>query len=528
MRWSLGSATSGRSAKLVLAATLVVVACVLVAAPWLPGGVDLYVHVVWAQQVMRCLAAGQPPLWLPDLNAGFGSPGIRLYSPLGPVLDGSLGLLLGAPGRGLRAGAVLAFAALAVLLLRERGNRGLGEWLLVLASPMVIYDLWGRTAWSEVLAIPLLWWLLEEVTAYRVRPLASGVVLALLWLMHAPSTLMAGLVVGAAVLADRGRRQFGGWLVAAAVAAGLTAWHWLPLVSEMADAGSRGELVEGIFAPARNVLGSASAHGLDDAVGLGWIAVGLLAACLAGGWWRREPRRTVMIAGCVLLAAWPARPLWSALSPLAWLQFPWRLLLPATLLAARPLLAGRGWRRAVAAVCLLAPLALLRLAVPVPDPHLRASDGWVAAGMKVHAAMGGNPLLVDAAQNRPPSWEHLGANLARFGEADRALVEPMGTAEVVRWSPLKREVVVESPAPAWLALRLLAYPGWGATVDERAAAAQDLGGVVAVSVPAGRHVVRVDWAGSPWSRVGLAAAVLTALGAALSGRRRPGMVVGDA
>lgn len=46
--------------------------------PFLPAGPDIYVHILWPQQVARCLAQGQLPLWLPDLNAGFGSPGIRL------------------------------------------------------------------------------------------------------------------------------------------------------------------------------------------------------------------------------------------------------------------------------------------------------------------------------------------------------------------------------------------------------------------------------------------------------------------
>ncbi len=35
---------------------------------------DLYVHLIWSWEVMRCLASGQLPVWLPDLNAGFGSP----------------------------------------------------------------------------------------------------------------------------------------------------------------------------------------------------------------------------------------------------------------------------------------------------------------------------------------------------------------------------------------------------------------------------------------------------------------------
>ena len=74
------------------AAVLVVIAIVI---PYFPRGTDLYVHVLWPWQVMRCLHEWSLPIWLPDLNAAFGSPGIGLYSPLGPSISGALGLILG-------------------------------------------------------------------------------------------------------------------------------------------------------------------------------------------------------------------------------------------------------------------------------------------------------------------------------------------------------------------------------------------------------------------------------------------------
>ena len=62
------------------------------AIPYFPRGTDLYVHVLWPWQVMKCLHAGSLPVWLPDLNAEFGSPGIGLYSPLSPTMSGMLGM----------------------------------------------------------------------------------------------------------------------------------------------------------------------------------------------------------------------------------------------------------------------------------------------------------------------------------------------------------------------------------------------------------------------------------------------------
>src|SRR5512136_2052358 len=75
-----------------IAVLLAILLALLVArVPVLPANPDLYLHLVWSYQVMRCLAQGAAPVWLPDLNAGFGSPGVRLHNPLGPVVDGSLG-----------------------------------------------------------------------------------------------------------------------------------------------------------------------------------------------------------------------------------------------------------------------------------------------------------------------------------------------------------------------------------------------------------------------------------------------------
>jgi hypothetical protein len=57
------------------AAALIVVAIVI---PYFPRGTDLYVHVLGPGQLMRCLHTGSLPVWLPDRNAEFGSPGIGL------------------------------------------------------------------------------------------------------------------------------------------------------------------------------------------------------------------------------------------------------------------------------------------------------------------------------------------------------------------------------------------------------------------------------------------------------------------
>ena len=518
--------TPRRGRGLVAAVLLAAVVAAAALLPYLPAGPDLYVHVLWTWQVMRCVAAGDLPVWLPDLNAGFGSPGIRLYSPLGPVLEGVLGLALGGAGAALRVAPVLAWAAFLLVVLRRRGTRaGAIEWTFLLVAPLTLHSLLGRGAWSEYLAVPLLWWLLDAAVEGDLRGGRDGALLAVLWLLHAPTTLMAVCLMGAAAAARRDLRLVGRLAAACVLAAAMTAWHWLPLAAEMRLV-DRAALTGGIFATTRNALGSPVAHALDENIWLGWCAVALLVAALAGRWWRTDPRRTALLAACVALASPLAAWLYRLPLPLDMLQFPWRWLLPAAVVAAA--VAARAavdTRGRLALVVAVLPLVAFAWPAVVDDPGLTARTEWREAGERVSRAFDGNPLVVDAAQNRPASWGQLGANLQRFGPRAPAVGPDGARWQVERWEPLERRLVVECESPARVALRVLDYPFWEVTVDGAPASARSAG-TLAASVPAGRHVVRARWAGNPLAAVGRAAAAvalgLVALVALRARRRRPG------
>ena len=510
-----------RAAGLGLAATAGAVALAF-GVPRLPGGPDVYAHLLWAWQAAHCLGEGALPLWLPDLNAGFGSPGIRLYSPLGPTTTGLLGLGLGEIGRGMRAALALVPLALWLAVRCRRGGRAGLEWLLLALSPIAAYSLLGRAAVSEFLALPLAYWLLDRAVAGRPVPTADGPALAALWLLHAPTAALVVGVAAAALLARRDRGLWTGALGAGVAAAGLTAWHWLPLAAELDLVAPRAALTGGIFATARNVLGAAHPHAPADNAWLAVVAVAWLGAALIARSWRPERLRTLLAAGCLLLASPLALPLWRVESPLAFLQFPWRFLLPATLLLAPALAATPSWpHRAAASVVALLPLLAAPFPAPVADPGLRADTPWEQAGAAVNAALGGSPFLVDVPEHRPPAFAHLAGAIERFG-GRRVAVVPAGEGVVERWQPLRREVSVRAATPALVEFRLLDYPFWRVTVDGVEAARQRGAGVVAVVVPAGAHRVEARWLGNPLARVGQATALATAalLAAVVLLRRR--------
>ncbi len=487
------------------------------AIPFLPATPDLYVHLLWAWEVARSLASGALPVWLPDLNAGFGSPGIRLYSPLGPLVEGAAALALGSAGAALRVVPVVAWGAFLVVLRRRRRA---GEWALVLLAPPVLYSLTGRGAWSEFLAVPLLWWLLDAAVRGDVSATREGPVLAALWLVHAPTTLMAVAVMVVATAARRDRRPLGRAAAATLAAVGLTAGHWLPLASEMRLT-DRAALTGGIFTASRNALGSPTAHAIDENIWLGWCAVALLVGLALALPGRPASPRTVLAVLAVGLASPLASPLYAGSSPLAFLQFPSRWLLVAAVLAAEPLARGLpGFRGAAPVVVALLPAVVLPWKGLVRVPRLTADTPWPEAGLRVSASFAGNPFLVDAVQNRPLSWRFLGENMQRFGER-RALVRgDGGRARVISWAPLLREVEVQTPAPTRLAFRVLGYPFWEASLDGVAVAVEGTGGVPEVSVPVGRHVVALRWGGNPLTPVGWALAAIACLVLAWSRLRR--------
>lgn len=473
--------------------------------PFLPAGPDIYVHILWPQQVARCLAQGQLPLWLPDLNAGFGSPGIRLYSPGGPVVVGVLGLILGDIGKALR---LAWFGALAAILMVARAwhpKTPTLSGLLLWASPLVPFLLVYRAASSEVLALPLALWLLEAAVQDRGSARLEAFLWAGLWLLHAPTFMMTAILVVLSVGVPKPSvAGFQRRILPVVAGLALCAWHWVPLFLERQLVNLDEGLTSDIFRATKNFLFSPSPHDAFAVRRLGWLAaawgiVGLMV-------WFHDRRRGALVWTAILLATPITYPLWLALPPLKYLQFPWRFLTPVSLLLPGALSSLATQRRTAAIVLFLLPHLWMPPLGLVRDPALAARESWVELGEKVFRAFSGNPLVVDAVQNRPAAFSSLATNLQRFGK--EILVLAPGAVAVQQWQPLRRTVVVEAEHAGVVELRLLAYPFWRARVDGKPVVVTMAEGIVAVPVPQGNHRVEVAWSGNPATPWGWALALL--------------------
>ncbi len=496
----------GTRRRVILAVLAALAAVAVVVAPVLPRGTDVYPHVLWSWQVQRCLAVGSVPVWLPDLNAGFGSPGIRLYSPLGPLLAGALALLLGGVGRGLRAALLLAGVVL-LLAARRRGRHGAA--LLVLLSPVVLFEGGFRFPVSQLLALPLAWELLDRWGYFeRQHRERDALLFAVLWLVHAPTALLIAPLVGALAL-QRPRTVPGlaaSWLGAAA----LSSWHWLPLLAETRGSGFAAALTTGELHPLRNLLGAPDAHLVDHNVALGWAAVGVLAALVIGGGWRSAPG--LLATACVFMSSLASAPIWRGLDLLAWLQFPWRLLLPATILTALTLARSPRGRALPAAAALLAPLLFPPPLALVREPQLGRRTTWVEAGRQVAASFEGNPLLVDVAEHRPAWWGEMARTIAHFGRQPALFVAGSGSVQPLAWHPARRAFRVATTGGGDVGVRLLFDAHWAAAVDGQPVPVQRWGAALAVAVPPGVHTVTVKWVADPPLLVGLLLALFGATG----------------
>jgi len=511
----MGKLVNRHCLPVLLAVVGLFVAVALVFWPVLPAGPDIYVHLLWTQQVMRCFSQGSLPLWLPDLNAGFGSPGIRLYSPAGPVLAGFLAWLLGDAGRGLRLAALLLLAAF-LWQAKKSFPQPLVLGLFV-ASPIVPFLLFYRAAFSEFYALPIAFWLLQASLQKPRSVLATALAWALLWLVHAPTFLMvSALTLAAAGLGSKPWEGLKKWASSWILGFCLVAWHWLPLIQEQQWVAAKEGLTAGIFDFRRNFLGFAQAHDPQAVSALSLLALcwSVLLLFLRPSW---DLRKSLTLL-CLFLASPLAYPLWRVLLPLAWLQFPWRFLTPASLLLPGALTPLSRRRKLLSAALFLLPYLWMPAWPIASDPHLVSSDSWVSLGAKMHQAFSANPLIVDAPQNRPASFALLAQNLSTLGQRQFLC---QGTCRLVSWQPLRRALEVEGPED-WVYVRLLAYPLWAIALDGRPVAPSWQRGILAVWVPAGRHRLEVFWQGNPLTPWGWGLALLAlALVGLLHRRAKP-------
>ena len=509
---------------------LAVAASALALLVWLPLGLagvpldtpDGFLHLGWATGWARQLQGGDLwPQWT-DLNwAGAGSFALAIYPPL-------FRLILGAPiALGVPPDHALTGAILVVMLVNTWGAAALAQtwrpqspWLLVLLgalNPYLLVNIYVRGAWPEALALACLWWLaaglaaLERRRAWGLPVTTAG--LAAIVLSNWNSTLLTLVLWSLAALGlglQRAWAPLRSWLLALALALGLTAVFWWPALKLLPSL--RAPIPAGLLPAEFFLAGSNGAGSFGQLLWIQGLAVALLLAVRWMGWGSRSDLLgrwglSAALLGLMLSLAL-SEPLYALLPPLQRIQFPWRWLGPAwfgTLLwlcspgALSPAQGfSRGWRRTALIIGTAAALggwfdALWRFRTNVVghapsrqerlamrellacNPLKPCPEGMKALGVggeltKRFAALPDGRIALAGMPDYTPanvperSWQKRLQTfwLPAWPQTTWAQVNGVGSATVLKLQPTQRLVLVETTTPSTLRLMQWAHANWRA------------------------------------------------------------------
>ncbi len=534
----------------------------------LPKGHDVPNHLLRLMMFDQYLRAGMGYLrWLPDLALGYGYPLLNFYAPATYYLAWLWKVVVN--------DYQLAFMCTLMSMLLAGGW---GTWILAsdlfgedparfsrwqplvaavafIYAPYLLTNIFVRGAIAEVGAQAWLPWVLlsfRRVMRFdrplRAVPLAA-VTLAGLAVTHSISLLLVPpflLAYLAALSVGRFRRL--GWAaLACALAMGLSAFFWAPLILE------RGYLAPGAVDSARNWM-SYNFWKWDTFVHLGFFfnytfispfQLGLVQILLAAaGFLARRVRQAEwwFLAGSAVLLSLLgfdfAQPFWNSSRELLIVQFPWRLLTITSLLLAL-LTAGlvsvfRGRvGRAVAGLILVSviivahrptlmwkPLTITQEYLTMPPDGGTLSPATVAQYESIVNDIGLSSNAYGVNSDFIPKWVNLRYGLRpQFGATEMLPSAPFRALAVEAASPFGVRLTYTADQPATLRLTNFYFPGWQARLEDGTALAPYPGtpiGLLTLAVPAGTHHLTVEWHNSTLEGAatlfsGLAWLVLTGL-----------------
>ena len=514
------------------------------------------------------------PHWVPAANFGAGEARFIFYPPLSWLLGSLLGVVL--PWAAVPAAfTALCFGGAAAAMYRvvrdwRPAPQAAAAALLYAFSPYLVFTAFERTAYGELLAAVWMPLLLGALLAARVRVVPAGIFIAALWYTNAPAAVMgcyllllavAWRVAQSALGRERGQaartltRGAGALVLGCFLAADflLPAWYEQRWV-EIGRAVGPGMRIRDSF------LFEHTGEAFHDQVlhTASWIGVATLAAgALLGvvAWFRYRrgaahdagaergdqvrsivPFLLAVLALVALLQTRASLPVWQALPELAFLQFPWRLLLPASAVAA--LLAALALpqlnRRAHAALlgCTIVWVGAMtawaatvsyqpcddedRVAAQLPLPShggLEGTDEYTPRGSDNGEIQQGLPLMRllrspsgdegDDTVNANPPWT----------PTPGAIVP--GAIAVLVHGPESLRFQVRPVADAWAVLRLERWPGWLVLRDGVPCAKDCIprsDGLLAVAAPADRvTAISVHYHATPDITAGRALSLLALL-----------------
>lgn len=495
-------------------------------------GHDTGAHQTYAFLFDRALLQGQLPVrWVEGVANGIGQPLFNFYQVgfyylvalvhwSGPGL--SLAIKLAAVGQWAIGGLFVFLLCTPIGRLPAALAASVFLW-----SPYLLLDAYVRSSYPELTAIGLapavLWSIDRSVRTERpIYACALALFTALLLISHLPSAVIVA-PLAAAYLASlmvfvRRPSARTTWLIAGGVAAGvgMAAFYLMPAILEL-DAIRISRLTTGYFDYHLHFVHPAwwidwswgyGASGVDDperlSVQIGiaqWMVLLAAVTTLAVPRFRRRvavPAAIVIgwlsvVAAALFMMTSASTPFWDHVPPLAFIQFPWRLLMLPTLscsvLAAILLSAvGRPTTQALIVLCSVTFQGYVtrdyrmqawerpRAVMDIDDP------AWASVSEErkwAFRAPGYDPVNVsrEVVHPTPERWS------VTDGDADVSATSS---------TDISLALTVRASEPARLVINTPYFPGWHLSVDDQSVvpAIEPRTGYMDVQVPAGTH--RVD------------------------------------
>jgi uncharacterized membrane protein len=529
---------SGRSAasRWIVATLLFLAVSLAIVAPffWLgnPSGHDIQFHASsWLDVVGQWKEGILFPRWNEWANYGYGEPRFIFYPPLSWLLGGVLGTILpwsAVAGAFIVLVQTFAGASAYALVRRFAPHRPalLGAACFA-ANPYALLDIYVRSDYAELLAMaffPLLLlaglqlcgWLDGQRRATGRQIVLLALPFAAIWLSNAPAGVVASYAM--ALLFAWAALTQKSWLPlmrgAAALVLGfsLSAIYLVPAAYEQRWVNIAQVLSSGLTPPENFLFTSINDpdhnafNRIASLVAVLMMAMTLFAIFAA---WRRLKASPAAPGALPSVKSWQALlplaaasallmlrftlPLWMWLPELRFVQFPWRwmsMLAPVLSVFFAAAIAGRrrAWASAGVVFLLLGGTAtyLARNTWWDQDDFPSVRDA-IAQGQGYEGTDEYDPLgddHLDLPQNQPQ------ARVLPANPASNA--KPEATFHVERWTAEDRLLQVSAREPIRLALRLLDYPAWRATVNGIRVTPQHKEGIAAMFLPLQSGLSRVE------------------------------------
>lgn len=505
----------------------------------LPHGDHLIQYRWWLQFDSALREGVWSPKWAYAAHAGLGEPTFLYYQPLFFYIASAFGWLL-SPTNAVRAAVWFPYALLgAIAFVRIRSDttllRAAAALVMILTCPALFFLSTHVGAFPWVMAMPFCLLFALESTQDKPDFAKIALWLGFVCLSHLLSGLMSLLCVGTGrlVFAFPSRRTLRGncaWLAGIILGLLLVAFFIYPAVSQQGYINPSGwtndpslDWHRGFAFPVVSYFKYGHRWFLWQ-----WpIPVFTLLMCGSVFWIAKRLDRSMHTAQQVVLASRLAiialtglifsseiaYPLFALLPPLQKLQFPYRFVFPAMLLATMSLcmacivhFSQHKGRNRVSYCCALFAAAQCVVVILLQYNIV----GFGKAMPDLRTVLRGDFGQVEyLTANRGPHWDKYNASGGLVGECAR-----LGVAcrEIATHSHAS-VVSISSDRPVSIRLPVFSFPGWRVSIDgaEQGIATDPDTGLLLVTVESGSHIVATRWGGTPAEPMAMFASLAAAV-----------------